>query len=85
MSREMWIKECYIVARAVMQKLGFKLEDVVVDDTRQIVDVGEFHARGDEALFLCALCPDDIDDRIYMIYWLDSAGSFEDSGRIRNI
>jgi hypothetical protein len=76
MDRHLWIREIQSVALAMCRQTKIKLQDVVVDDRRRIVSVGDlFFAQGDDATFLCSLCPDDIDDRMYIIYFLIGAGS----------
>jgi hypothetical protein len=76
MDRQLWIREIQSVALAMLRQQKINLQDVVVDDRRQIVSVGNlFFAQGDDASFLCTLCPDDVDDRIYLVYFLIGAGS----------
>ena len=75
MKRKEFKKSVWERVVSIMKRKGLNLKEVIIDRKNQIVSVGDcFFSQGESAQELIDQIPTDISDRVWMVFFLDSAG-----------
>lgn len=76
MTRKEFKKSVWNTCISVMRKHSIRLQDVVIDHRLPFIAINDiFSAQGDSAIDLINSVPDDVNERVWLLYYLDSAGA----------
>lgn len=75
MTRKEFKKSVWIAVVAIMRRTGIRLNDVKVDHRHETIACGKFFAQGEDASTMLSEYPQDINERVWTMFYLDSAGA----------
>jgi len=76
MERKEFKKSVWEQVKSIMKRQSLNLADVKIDRLNQIVSTGEhgFFAQGEEAQEIIDGIPADINEKVWLVFYLDSCG-----------